>query len=790
MTEQDALLKKIADLEAELAREKKVVLALKDRVKKSVKSAGNAYALFESNILLQDAVAKKTRELEKAMAEATASTQAKSEFLANMSHEIRTPMNAIIGMTYLLKQTDPTDRQLDYISKIESSAGSLLGIINDILDISKIEAGRLDLEAIDFNLHKIIEDVTLLVEESALEKGLNFVVSYGNLTHMNFHGDPLRLAQVLTNLANNAVKFTEQGQVGIYIEHLAMDRYRFEVRDTGIGLTREQQDRLFRSFSQADASITRKYGGTGLGLSICKHLVALMDGSIWVESEHGKGSQFIFEINLKTRNNEERQVRQFENKQVLIVDDTHSWQQILKTMLARFSIKADLADSGEQALSMIVDRKKVYDMILLDWHMPPGIDGLRTAGMIQKHCKSMSPIIMMTASCQKELLQQTATGDEYNAILLKPVDPSVLYNLIIAFFDTGVVKKKPSGTKTSSLQKKLSTRRGSTLMLVEDNALNREIVRGMLDKSGIVIEEALNGKQAVQMYTADPDRYEMILMDLQMPVMDGYTATREIRKVDQTVPIVAVSANAMAGDKEKSSQCGMNDHINKPIEAEALFATILGFIPKKCDDIQSPKNEGAGSDKLSPEGFHFIDTRAGLKQMSGNVKLYTKILWDFSENYDRLADKLDSLIRHDRKKAARLVHTIKGLSANIGAKALYKEVVRLEERLSGTAETSPAPFTKALQCVVDEIKANKLYRDDFLPEQQNKPPISQEQQDKLMAQLSLAVKQRRPRRIETAMAEICAYALDEKTTQLLDGAARLIRKYKYKEAYDLLKSDR
>ncbi|OGR23138.1 MAG: hypothetical protein A2277_06325 [Desulfobacterales bacterium RIFOXYA12_FULL_46_15] len=786
MSGMEELEKLVADLEKKLRNQEKINHALKDRVKRSVRSTGDSYSMFESNILLQDAVHKKTRELEKAIVAATASTRAKSEFLANMSHEIRTPMNAITGMAYLLKQTDPTPRQHDYITKIETSAYALLRIINDILDISKIEAGRLDIEAIDFNLHKVIEDVTMLVEMNAAEKNLDFVVSYENDINMDLYGDPLRLAQILTNLVNNAVKFTAEGEVGVYVRSLAKDRFRFEVRDTGIGLTEEQQKRLFKSFSQADAGTTRKYGGTGLGLSICRHLVELMNGRIWVESEYGKGSSFIFEITLKEHDKPKRETGRFADKRVLIVDDTPSWQKILKNMLKQFSVHADVAGSGEEAVTMAGSREKPYDLILMDWRMP-GMDGLRAAELIREHCKSMPPTIIMVSAFHQETLQHAAKKQGIDIYLHKPVNPSTLYDIITDFLGTGIVRDYRHKAESHSLKKKLTTLKGSTLLLAEDNPLNREIICGMLDQSGIIITEARNGKEAVDMYQAAPENYELILMDLQMPVMDGYDAAKEIRRIDPKVPIIAVSANAMTSDIEKTRQYGMNEHLNKPVDVEKFFSVLLAYIPQKCPeaqaDGQADNQADAGPAAGNLPGFESVDTIAGLKYMMGDADLYARILGDFSENYDGIAEKLSHCISHDKEEAKRIVHTIKGLSAGIGAKSLHEAAVRFDESL---APDFFDPFIRELERVVDEIKESAIQRNDPPLAVNKKKPMSETRRDALMQKLVLAVKRHRPQLIGPVLEELNACHLKDADIQLLKEIIPLVKQYKFKDALDIL----
>ena len=319
----------------------------------------------------------KRSEAERQRQVAEAANEAKSSFLANMSHEIRTPMNAITGMIYLLKQTTFTPVQLGYIEKIEISANSLLGIINDILDFSKIEAGKLTLEKIDFNLTAVVDNVTTLVEMKAAEKNLDFIVSYDSLANVNLAGDPLRLSQILTNLVNNAVKFTETGEVGIYIKKLENDFFRFEVKDTGIGMTPDQKAKLFQSFSQADVSTTRKYGGTGLGLTISKRLVEMMDGRIWVESQFGHGTSFIFEIKLGEQPDQTERITPFSGKKALVVDDSATWRAILQRTMNQFGIKTDVMDSGEKAIAKICRDHENYDLILMDWHMPD-LNGLDT----------------------------------------------------------------------------------------------------------------------------------------------------------------------------------------------------------------------------------------------------------------------------------------------------------------------------------------------------------------------------------------------------------------------------
>ena len=693
-------------------------------------------------------------------------TVTKSTFLANMSHEIRTPMNAITGMIYLMQQTRLDSTQSGYVHKIESSANSLLGLINDILDFSKIEAGKLAIEEIDFDLHTVIDNVTTLVELKANEKGLEFVISYDQGMNMNLHGDPLRLGQVLTNLANNAVKFTQTGEVGIYITRLEQDRYRFKVRDTGIGMTPEQQSRLFQSFSQADAGTTRKYGGTGLGLAISKQLVEMMTGRIWVESKANRGSTFTFEVTLGEQESKPESFRQFPDKKVLIVDDTPSWQKILTRLLEGFNISVATADSGEEAIAMICQQKQNFDLVLMDWKMT-GLDGIETTKKIREQCQSLPPTIIMVSAYRQESLLNAAKEQGIEIFLQKPVNPSLLYTVIMEAFGEKIKREYHKTVQCSSLKNELTTLGGSTILLVEDNSMNREIVHGMLAHSGILIIDAINGREAVEMVEAEPDKYELILMDIQMPEMDGYEATRLIRTKNSTLPIIALTANALVSDIAKTKEARMQEHLNKPIDVEKLFATLLKYISKKCEvktghGKAEPEED---SDGTQPDMIH-VDNRAGLARVMGDAKLYKKLLGDFANNYKTLK------ISPEKEDFKRIIHTLKGLSAAIGAKKLSE--------VSKTLEDNPnvknlAAFQEQLNLVCDEIVRTVKFKEDLTIQE----PLSAEREVELLQELKTALKSRRQK--------IYAPLLEELTGH--KELKALVKRYKFKEAVEILEKE-
>jgi len=585
-------------------------------------------------------LSKLNKELSIQRDKADAATKAKSEFLANMSHEIRTPMSGIMGMTALALKSNLNEQSRNYITKIDLSAKSLLHIVNDILDFSKIEAGKLEIEKVDFNLTQLIDSVVNMIGFKADEKNIKIIVSYSADLEKNIYADSLRISQVLINLMSNAVKFTSNGEVSLNITK-NNNLYRFEVKDTGIGIDEKHQKNLFLPFIQSDGRTTRKYGGTGLGLSISKQLVKLMGGKIWVESQKDIGSSFIFELDIKV---------------------------------------------SKRAPACILNQQKDF------------VSNIK-----------------------------------------------IIENLHI--------------------------------LLVEDNKINQEIVVGLLDESNIVIDIANNGKEAVEKF--NENRYDLIFMDIQMPIMDGYEAAKIIRKKEKecavssqhsaNIPIIALSANVMKNDIEKSKDAGMNEHLNKPLEIEKLYNTILKYVSFKDD------NKRLNKDEVTIPDFINLDVKSALVYLGGNKILYLKILNDFKENYKNL--KIQEL---SDEEFSRVIHTLKGLSANIGAIELNKIVLELDKKYD---EKLIVEFNKELELVLNELKDLNLINSNI-----EKPSLilEKEKRDELFLELKEAIKSKRPKKYIPIIEDIEKYKLSKNDEELFQKIKKYIKKYQFKDVLLIL----
>ncbi|MBF0426321.1 MAG: response regulator [Magnetococcales bacterium] len=654
-------------------------------------------------------------------------TRAKSEFLANMSHEIRTPMNAVIGLTDLAMQGDHAPKTQDYLRKIGRAARSLLRLINDILDFSKIEAGKLDLEESRFMLRDVFARVADLFRSRASEQGLELILCVAEECRYELTGDSLRLEQILVNLVSNAIKFTKVGEVEIQARTLeespSETLLQFSVRDTGIGMTDEEAAKVFAPFTQADSSTTRKHGGTGLGLSICQRLVAMMGGRIWLTSAPGQGSTFFFSARFKRRPGVEAEEipipEAVEQLRVLVVDDHSAARNAVLKSLEAFGFQATGVASAPEALATINGATAAgtpFQLVMVDWSLPAS-GGMTTAQGIraQSGQESIKMILMVPANRESEA--RAAAAADVAAFLVKPANCSLLFDTIMEVFGHNAVRLLREERRALDLAGIGGRIGGARVLLVEDNAVNRQVAEEVLVAVGIVVDKAETGLEAIIKVGSTP--YDAVLMDIQMPEMDGFQATQVMRRDPglQGLPIIAMTAHAMAGDRERCLQAGMNDHLAKPIDRHLLYTTLVRWIrprPGLGRDL-SPAAESVETDDAGdlPEILPGIDLTAALAQVGGKKKLLESLLREFCADCARAATTVGPLLQERSETslidAGRIVHTIRGMAGNLAAVEVSAAACALEEGLRAAAPEQWPPllttFNDALAKVMAGIAA-------------------------------------------------------------------------------------
>jgi two-component system sensor histidine kinase/response regulator len=652
---------------------------------------------------------------------AQVSDEAKSGFFATMSHEIRTPLNAVVGMANLLEHTSLTATQSDYLTKLKAASQHLLGIINDILDLSKIEASKLELENLVFSLDDVLDDVATLVGVRAAEKSLELVISRPPEVPVLLLGDPLRVGQILTNLASNAVKFTEKGEVHISVSLRAThgDRVelRFQVEDTGIGLTTDQQTKLFRPFAQADGSTTRRFGGTGLGLAICARLVKLMDGTIGVESEAGHGSRFFFSVSFRARTGERRQrpglpyvVR---GKRVLVGESNATARRSMVDTLVDAGMSVTCVASAEEARAWLErsGASRSVDLVFLNWRL----DGSRTGDLIAlaRNRAGIAPnrVVVVASHADAEEAHASLRALGFGLLLIKPASPSAVFAIVARAF--GAEQRSRVGRGSGRLDAvdpaTWDQVRGARVLLVEDNIINQEVAAAILRSAGVLVELASNGPDAVAKVREAVQAnhpFAVVLMDRHMPGMDGLQTTRKIRADSSCadLPIVAMTADVVGSAREECLAAGMNDFISKPFTPDSLFPIIARWAGvNRAPSVADAKPSSTVSqpvDRLLSAAVLGVDLQEGLAFVGGNRTLYLRLLRNFAAMYADADRRIRALLSEGKlDDAIREAHTVKGLAGQIGAKTLYRASRRLEMALRSASPETDA----ALRCFADEL---------------------------------------------------------------------------------------